>query len=178
MAKPEDIGRKEEQKHNPGFESKHNQGFESKQGQGIHDQGFESKQGQSFGQQAKDVGTAVKDKASETLSSATEKGKEALESGRQMASNLGDKANEAVAGVGGQMRNIAGRLRDQLPHEGMIGTAADTIAGTLESGAHYLEEHDLRAMMDDVVGVVRTYPIPSVLIGVGLGFLLGRTIRS
>jgi hypothetical protein len=33
-------------------------------------------------------------------------------------------------------------------------------------------------MMDDLTDVIRRNPVPAVLIGLGLGFLLGRMLRS
>jgi ElaB/YqjD/DUF883 family membrane-anchored ribosome-binding protein len=138
---------------------------------------MEQKQ-QPLSEQAKDMGAAVKDRANEALATAKEKGKDLMDGGRKMMGDLEQKAGDAVASVGGQVRKAAGTLRERLPHEGMIGSAAESVAGTLESGATYLEEHDLRAMADDVAGVIRTHPIQSVLIGIGIGFLLGRTLRS
>jgi ElaB/YqjD/DUF883 family membrane-anchored ribosome-binding protein len=33
-------------------------------------------------------------------------------------------------------------------------------------------------MMDDVTNVVRRHPLPAVLVGIGIGFLIGRTLGS
>jgi hypothetical protein len=33
-------------------------------------------------------------------------------------------------------------------------------------------------MMEDVTGLIKRNPIPAVLIGLGIGFMLGRMLRS
>jgi hypothetical protein len=52
------------------------------------------------------------------------------------------------------------------------------VAGALETSGKYLEEKNLTGMVDDLTDLVRKNPIPALLIGVGLGFLLARTLRS
>jgi hypothetical protein len=51
------------------------------------------------------------------------------------------------------------------------------VAGTLESGGRYLEEQGLGGIAEDVTGLIRRNPIPAVLIGVGLGFMLARFLN-
>ena len=94
---------------------------------------------QPISEQAKEMGTAVKDKANEALAAAREKGKDLVDGGRKMMGEVEQKAGDAVAGVGGQVRKLAGTLRERLPHEGMVGSATESVAGTLESGFHAVE---------------------------------------
>jgi hypothetical protein len=60
----------------------------------------------------------------------------------------------------------------------MLGTAAGTVADTLESGGRYLQQEGFSGMAEDLVGVVRRNPMASMLICVGLGFCLGRMLTS
>jgi hypothetical protein len=60
----------------------------------------------------------------------------------------------------------------------MLGKASEAVASTLEKGGSYLQDKNLSGMADDVTEMIKRNPIPAVLIGVGLGFLLGRTLRS
>jgi len=157
--------------------AKHDSG--KSQGQGhAHNTGAHAPETGTFAQQAKDAATAVADQARGAVASATQKGQETLASAKDTAAAMQHRAQEAMAGVPGQMKNLAGQIRQQVPQEGTLGTAAHSVAGTLESGATYLEEHDVRDMAKDLEGVVRDYPIPAVLAGIGVGFLLGRTLRS
>jgi len=148
-------------------------------GQGhSHNTGSHTPETGTFSQQAKDAATAVADQARDAVASATQKGQEALASAKSSAASMQHHAQEAIAAVPGQMKNLAGQIRQQVPQGGTLGTAAHSVAGTLESGATYLQEHDVCDMAKDLEGVVRDHPIPALLAGIGVGFLLGRTLRS
>ena len=95
-----------------------------------------------------------------------------------MASTIGHRAEEAVGAIGGEMRALAGTIRESAPQGGVVGSAASGMAGTLESGGAYLQEHNLRGMGEDVTNVVRRYPLQAILLGIGVGFLVGRASRS
>jgi ElaB/YqjD/DUF883 family membrane-anchored ribosome-binding protein len=56
-------------------------------------------------------------------------------------------------------------------------SAATTAGETVEKGAEYLKENSPSDMMNDATELVRKNPITSVLVGLGIGFLLARVIR-
>lgn len=142
----------------------------------THDTGKPNQpQGQASRHETRDVAAAVAGQARNTLETARDRGQEVLQDAKESMATLPERASEAMAC---QMKHMAGQLREHLPQEGPVGTAAHTVADTLDSGAAYLKEHDIRAMAKDLEGVVRNHPIPALLAGIGLGFLLGRTIRS
>jgi ElaB/YqjD/DUF883 family membrane-anchored ribosome-binding protein len=76
------------------------------------------------------------------------------------------------------MKSLAGTIQKQGPHEGFLGDATSTVAQTLEQGGKYLQKEGLTGMADDVTEMIKKNPIPAVLVGVGIGFLLGQLIRS
>jgi hypothetical protein len=132
---------------------------------------------------AENAGAAGIDKAKEMASSAVDTAKDLASSVAhsmgEAGSAVGDKANEATSAVGGGMKSLAGSIRQHTPHEGMLGTASASVADTLESGGRYLQEEGLGGMADDVTNLIRRNPIPAVLIGIGLGFMLAKvTTRS
>jgi hypothetical protein len=121
--------------------------------------------------QAKSTASNLADKAQNLASNLGQKAQDA-------ASNLGDRADDALSSVGGQMKNLAGTLRQNTPHEGMTGQAASAVAQGLEGAGSYLQQHGIGDMTDDLSDVIRRYPIPAVLIGIGVGFLLAKATRS
>jgi len=123
-------------------------------------------QGAQGGQGAAGGGT-VMDKAKETASNVADKAKQA-------ATAVKDRADSAVSGTGKGMENLAGTIRERGPQEGMLGQASTAVADTLERTGDYLEQQGLSGMADDLTNVIRRNPIPAVLIGVGVGFLLAR----
>jgi len=115
----------------------------------------------SAGEQASAAFGAVKDKASEFASSAVE------------------RADDAVSAAGRRIEQLADGIRDNTPNEGMLGAASNRVADTLHASGKYLEEHGVTGMVDDMTEVIRRNPIPAVLVGVGIGFILARaTSRS
>jgi hypothetical protein len=124
------------------------------------------------------AGAAGMDKARDMASSAVDAAKDAASSVAHSVSDagsaVGDKANEATSAVGGGMKSLAGTIRQHSPHEGMLGTASASVADSLESGGRYLQEEGLRGMADEVTSLIRRNPIPAVLVGIGIGFLLAK----
>ena len=91
---------------------------------------------------------------------------------REFGATAAKKANEAAPVIGEKMKSLASAIRGKAPREGKIGTTATKVAGGLESASNYLEEKKFDHLGEDVRGLVRRYPLRSVLIGLGLGFLL------
>jgi cell division septum initiation protein DivIVA len=131
---------------------------------------------------AKELGSEVVDKAKEMGSEAMGKAKEAASSVGEMAShaatNIGKKADEYTATAGTSVKNLGEKIEEQGPHGGMLGQASHVVADTLRTSGHYIEEAKLSGMADDVTGMIRRNPVPAVLVGIGIGFLLGRAMRT
>jgi len=121
---------------------------------------------------AKDMASGVVDQAKDVASGIADKAKDT-------ASGIGKKAEDATHAVGSGMQSLAGTVRDNLPKQGVLGTASSTIAKGLESGGKYLEKEGLAGIAEDVTNLIRRNPIPALFIGIGLGFLISRaTHRS
>jgi uncharacterized protein YjbJ (UPF0337 family) len=91
---------------------------------------------------------------------------------REFGATAAKKANEAAPVIGEKMKSLADVIRGKAPREGKIGTTATKVAGGLESASHYLQEKKFDHLGEDFRGLVRRYPLQSLLIGLGLGFLL------
>lgn len=115
--------------------------------------------------------------AREMASQAGRPAQDMLHRAGDAAADLGHRAGDTMAAVGDQMRSLAGTIRERVPHEGMLGSAADAVARGLESGGSYLREQHLDDMCEDLAAVIRRYPIQSLLAGMGVGFLLASTLR-
>jgi hypothetical protein len=114
----------------------------------------------------------------DTASAVMGKAKEAMSSVVHTVGDAGtavvDKANEATTAVGVGMKTLAGTIRDHMPTEGVLGAAPASVARSLESGGRYLESEGLGGITNEVANVVRRHPIPSLLVGIGLGVFLAR----
>jgi len=126
------------------------------------------------------------DRAADLASSAGHMAGQAASSAGHMASQAASAAgqyanqaaNTATSSVGSGMESLGHAVRDNLPHGGMLGNAASTVANTLEQGGRYIREEGLGGIADDVTGAIRRNPIPAVLCAVAVGFLLARATRS
>jgi len=95
-----------------------------------------------------------------------------VQEGAKKAENLMntamEKARDTAASVGQGTEQVLGS----------VGCGMRSLADTLQTTGKYLEEKDLQNIGSDIVELVRRNPIPSLFIGMGLGFMLARTFRS
>jgi hypothetical protein len=91
---------------------------------------------------------------------------------------VGQAADDAAASVGSGIQKVAGQVRDQGPQDGILGSATQGVASALENTGKYFEDKQLSGMMDDVTGLIKRNPVPAVLLGLGIGFLVGRALSS
>jgi len=119
----------------------------------------------------------AKDAAAGTMDRAKDMAGHAADKARDMGRSAADMAENATSRVGSGIESMAGTLRDKAPHEGMMGTAANRVADTLERGGRYLQEEGISGVAGDVTDLIKRNPIPALLVGVGIGFLLAQAIR-
>jgi hypothetical protein len=93
------------------------------------------------------------------------------------ASTFGRKAEEARETVAVEMKSLAGAIRTKAPQAGVLGTAASEAASTLEAGGEYLQEHNFQRMAKGVTYLIRRHPFQAILLGLGVGFFVGRASR-
>jgi uncharacterized protein YjbJ (UPF0337 family) len=86
-------------------------------------------------------------------------------------------AVQPMSAVGEKIGSLADVIREKAPHEGAVGTAATAVAEKLDVAGTYLQEKDLNHVLDDLSGMIRRHPVPALLIGLGIGYLLARGTR-
>jgi len=103
---------------------------------------------------------------------------DAVKAGQHAAHAVGNAADAATGQVGQGVQSLAQSVRQHGPDGGMLGSATDTVASTLEQGGRYLQEEGLTGMADDLTTLIKRNPIPALLVGIGIGFLLARLTSS
>lgn len=96
---------------------------------------------------------------------------------QELGATAATKANEAATVVGGKIGSMANVIRKKAPHDGPVANVATAVIDGLESASSYLKQKKYNHLAKDVTTVVRSYPLQSLLIGFGLGYLLGRRPR-
>jgi uncharacterized protein YjbJ (UPF0337 family) len=146
-----------------------------------------------FAGQAKDAAHNVADKAKDAASSVADKAKETAhnvaDAARDAASHAGQAISSAAGNVGRTAENwtstaghkvesLGDTVRHQGPNSGMLGKATEGLAEGLESVGGYMSDKNLSGMMGDVTNLIKRNPIPALLLGLGIGYLLGKSLRS
>ncbi len=100
---------------------------------------------------------------------------DAVSQGSQRAAQIvGEGSDRAAQVVGSQLHVAAEQVRDRMPENGILHSAGERLATSLEQSGQYLENQKLSGAMDDMKHLIKKYPIPSVLIAAGLGLAFAR----
>jgi hypothetical protein len=99
------------------------------------------------------------------------------EAASDLAHQAGNKAESAVGAVACGMQSLAQNIREHVPQAGMVGSTASAVADKLERGGHYIENQGLKGMGQDMTDLIRRNPIPALLAGIGVGFLIAQVTR-
>jgi hypothetical protein len=122
------------------------------------------------------------EKAKDAAGQAYDKGKDAMSSVGEAVSSaagaVGKTADNMTSAAGSGVKSLGDTIAAHTPHEGMLGSASQAVAGTVKQAGEYMEREGLSGMFEDLTGVIRNHPVPAVLIGIGIGFLIGRTLGS
>jgi hypothetical protein len=124
------------------------------------------------------TGNPAGDKLNKAQHAGTEAAGKAKDALKATGEAVTEAADAGAATVGGGLKSLAGTVREQGPHEGMLGDATTAVAKSLEQGGKYLEKEGVSGMAEDVSEMIRRNPIPAVLVGVGIGFMLAQLTRS
>ena len=93
---------------------------------------------------------------------------------QELNARASEGLNEAKATVGKKMGSLAETIRRNVPKEGSVGSAAHSVANRLSAAGSYLEEHTFEDFSTDMTSIIRRYPLQSLLVGVGIGYLMSR----
>ena len=72
------------------------------------------------------------------------------------------------------MKAAADAIRHNAPHDGRLGQASTAVAQSLTDTGAYLEREGLEGIAKDITTLIKKNPIPALMIGIGLGFLVAR----
>jgi ElaB/YqjD/DUF883 family membrane-anchored ribosome-binding protein len=117
------------------------------------------------------------DKAQQVVDDVKDKAQQVADKAQDLGAQAADRADAATTTVGGKMTEVAQTIREKAPVSGPVANVADTAADTLEQAGSYLQQQDLTDMRADLEGLIRRHPIESLLVGLGVGYLLARSMR-
>ena len=80
----------------------------------------------------------------------------------------------AAQGVASSVAETAGTAATKAQE--MAGAAASTVTDTVAGAGTYVQEQGVQTLPEDLAGLIRRHPVPALLIGLGIGWLLSRTL--
>jgi uncharacterized protein YjbJ (UPF0337 family) len=82
----------------------------------------------------------------------------------------------AAQDVASNMAETAGTAASKAQE--MAGAAATAVTDTVAGAGTYLQGKGMQALPGDLAELIRRYPVPALLIGVGIGFVLARSLGT
>jgi len=133
---------------------------------------------QEAGNTCAQAATGAAESARSAANYVADQAKEVASNASKGAANVGSyldtKAEEATSSIAGGLKAAGEAIRQNAPHDGRLGQASSAVAQTLSDTGDYLQREGLQGIGNDLACLVKRNPIPALLIGVGLGFLIAR----
>ena len=89
-----------------------------------------------------------------------------------VAATVTSAAQDVASRVAETAGTAAGKAQE------MAGAAATAVTDTVAGAGTYVQEKGVQALSGDLAGLIRRYPIPALLMGLGLGFVLARSLGT
>jgi len=84
-------------------------------------------------------------------------------------------ADRTTKRAGEALESAADRLRERLPHEGAAGAATDAVSRGVKQTSRVLQQQGVSGIVEDLGVLMRRYPLQTLLLGLGCGYVLSRS---
>jgi hypothetical protein len=125
-----------------------------------------------------DVGSNVKDRAADLGSTVRDKAGTAKNSLADMLETGADKLRQRAQGGSAGTPAFAGDGNASISTDGRVGQIGDRVAGGMQATADWLRDADLDNMKQGLERQVKEHPGRTLLIALGLGYVLGKAFRK
>jgi uncharacterized protein YjbJ (UPF0337 family) len=92
------------------------------------------------------------------------------------AQGVASSVTETVGTAATKAQEMAGSAATKAQE--MAGSAATVVTDTAAGVGTYVQEKGLQGLSEDLTQLIRRYPVPALLVGLGIGFVLARTIGT
>jgi uncharacterized protein YjbJ (UPF0337 family) len=97
--------------------------------------------------------------------------------------DYGEKTTGVTATVTSAAQGVASRVTETAGTaaaraQEAAGAAVTTVTDTVAGAGTYLQDRGVQALSEDLTDLIRRYPVPALLIGLGIGFVLGRSFGT
>lgn len=84
-------------------------------------------------------------------------------------------ADRTTKRAGEALESAADRLRERLPHEGAAGAATDAVSRGVKQTSRVLQQQGASGIVEDLGVLMRRYPLQTLLLGLGCGYVISRS---
>lgn len=91
---------------------------------------------------------------------------------RETIDEVATKAGTTVKGMASEAQASAERVAKQAG--ATLGTATEALSKGVKQTGQYLQEGGMSGIVEDLELLIRRYPLQTLLLGVGCGYLLSR----
>jgi uncharacterized protein YjbJ (UPF0337 family) len=85
-------------------------------------------------------------------------------------------ATSAAQDVASRVTETAGTAATKAQE--MAGSAASAVADTAAGLGTYVQDRGVQGLSGDLTNLIRRYPVSALLVGLGIGFVLGRSVGT
>ncbi|MFO0773753.1 MAG: hypothetical protein U0172_03700 [Nitrospiraceae bacterium] len=128
----------------------------------------------TFEQELKKVGDDVADRAEDVKDRVQDVAESVIAKTREASRTLGRKADDIAEGLQDDADDLVHRAKEGATS---LARRVRSSAESLKSSAESLYDQGMPRMIDDVAAIIKRHPIPAVLLGTALGYLLARNRR-
>ena len=94
-----------------------------------------------------------------------------------------DKSAGVAATVTSAAQDVASRVTEAAgtaatKAQEAAGSAATAVTDRVAGVRTYVQDKGVQGLSGDLTGLIRRYPVPALLIGLGIGFVLGSSVRN
>lgn len=94
-----------------------------------------------------------------------------------------EKSAGVAATVTSAAQNVASRVTETVgtavtKAQEIAGSAATAVTDRVAGVGTYVQDKGVRGLSEDLPELIRRYPVPALLIGLGIGFILGRSVGT
>jgi hypothetical protein len=131
-----------------------------------------------FTDRARDMAGTAREKLADVGSTARERAGSLKDSLADALESSADKLRQRAGGQSGQLAGTTGTSSVALENEGRVTDVANRVAGGMQASADWLRDADIDGLKLGIEKQVKEHPGRTLLIAVGLGYLLGKALRK
>lgn len=165
-------GSNPQQGNSPGASSSFGETETPRQGDGT------SASSGGMGERARDLAGVARDKLGDVGSNARERASHLRDSLADTLEANAERLRQRGAAGGGQLSAATGAGGVAVERDGRMGEVATKVAGGMDATAGWLREADFEGLKAGIETQVKEHPGRTLLIAVGLGYLIGKALRK